>query len=48
MQAQHDPSGQNNRSYAFVYATDSGYQNGVTMEPKGKDGCSSGHMGWRD
>ena len=48
MQAQHDPSGQNNRSYAFVYATDSGYQNGTTMEPKGKDGCSSGHMGWRD
>ena len=48
MQAQHDPSGQNNRSYAFVYATDSGYQNGSTMEPKGKDGCSSGHMGWRD
>jgi hypothetical protein len=48
MMAQHDPSGQNNRSYAFVYATDSGYQNGVTMEPKGKDGCSSGHMGWRD
>lgn len=48
MQAQHDPSGQNNRSYAYVYATESGYQNGTTMEPKGKDGCSSGHMGWRD
>ena len=48
MQGQHDPSGQNNRSYAFVYATESGYQNGATMEPKGHDGCSSGHMGWRD
>ncbi len=48
MQGQHDPSGQNNRSYAYVYATESGYQNGGTMEPKGHDGCSSGHMGWRD
>lgn len=45
---QHDPSGQNNRSYAYVYATESGYQNGTTMEPKGHDGCSSGHVGWRD
>lgn len=48
LQGQHDPSGQNNRSFAYVYATESGYQNGGTMEPKGHDGCSSGHMGWRD
>ncbi len=48
MLGQHDPSGQNNRSYAYVYATESGYQNGGTMEPKGHDGCSSGHVGWRD
>jgi hypothetical protein len=45
---QHDPSGQNNRSWAYTYATESGYQNGSSMEPKGHDGCSSGHVGWRD
>lgn len=48
MFGQHDPSGQNNRSWAYTYATESGYQNGGSMEPKGHDGCSSGHVGWRD
>lgn len=48
MLGQHDPSGQNNRSFAYTYATDSGYQGGSNMEPKGQAGCSSGHFGWRD
>ena len=48
MMGQHDPSGQNNRSYTYTYATDSGSQNGATQEPKGHDGSSSGHFGWRD
>ena len=48
MMGEHDPSGQNNRSYTFTYSTDSGSQNGGTQEPKGHGGASSGHMGWRD
>lgn len=48
MLGQHDPSGQNNRSFGYTYATDSGFQGGSSMEPKGQAGCSSGHFGWRD
>lgn len=48
MMGQHDPSGQNNRSYTYTYATESGSQNGATQEPKGHGGASSAHMGWRD
>lgn len=48
MLGEHDPSGQNNRSFRYTYATDSGSQNGGTLEPKGHGGASSGHCGWRD
>lgn len=48
MQGQHDPSGQNNRSFRYVYASESGTQGGSSLEPKGQQGCSSGHYGWRD
>lgn len=48
MLGQHDPSGQNNRSYRWNYSTDSGYVGGSTMEPKGQAGCSSGWGGWKD
>jgi hypothetical protein len=39
---------QNNRSFRFTYATDSGFETGSTTQPKGKGGASSGHCGWRD
>jgi hypothetical protein len=48
MLGEHDPSGQNNRSFKYFYGTDSGFNGGASMEPKGHDGCSSGHFGWRD
>jgi hypothetical protein len=48
MLGQHDPSGQNNRSYRWNYSTDSGYVGGGSMEPKGQAGCSSGWGGWKD
>jgi hypothetical protein len=48
MLGEHDPSGQNNRSFKYTYATDSGFNGAASMEPKGHDGCSSGHFGWRD
>jgi hypothetical protein len=48
MLGQHDPSGQNNRSYRWNYSTDSGYVGAGTMEPKGQAGCSSGWGGWKD
>lgn len=48
MLGQHDPSGQNNRSWRWVYATDAASQGGSALEPKGQAGCSSGHCGWRD
>lgn len=48
MLGQHDPSGQNNRSYRWNFSTDSGYVGSGTMEPKGQAGCSSGWGGWRD
>lgn len=48
MLGEHDPSGQNNRSFRYTYASDSGSQNGATLEPKGHGGASSGHCGWRD
>jgi hypothetical protein len=48
MLGEHDPSGQNNRSFRYTYSTDSGYNGGSSMEPKGHDGASSGHCGWRD
>lgn len=39
---------QNNASWRFNYATESGFQGSSTMEPKGKAGASSGACGWRD
>lgn len=39
---------QNNRSFVLTYATNSGFETGVTTQPKGKGGCSSGHCGFRD
>jgi hypothetical protein len=48
MMGEHDPSGQNNRSFKFTYSTDSGFNGAASMEPKGHDGASSGHFGWRD
>ena len=39
---------QNNRSWRFNYATESGFRGGTTMEPKGKAGASSGVCAWRD
>lgn len=39
---------QNNISWRFNYATESGFQGGSTLEPKGHDGMSSGLCGWRD
>jgi hypothetical protein len=38
---------QNNISWKFLYATESGFQGGASMEPKGKAGASSGVCGWR-
>lgn len=37
---------QNNISWRFNYATESGFQGGVSMEPKGKGGASSGVGSW--
>ena len=39
---------QNNRSWRWNYATESGFQGSSTMEPKGKAGSSSGVCSWRD
>lgn len=40
---------QNNRSWRFTYATDTGFEGGATMQPKGgQSGRSSGHCFWRD
>jgi len=39
---------QNNISWRFNYGTESGFQGGSTMEPKGHAGSSSGHCWWRD
>ena len=44
----YDGGGQNNGSFKYTHATDSGFNGGAAMEPKGHGGCSSGHMGWRD
>ena len=38
---------QNNISWKFNYATESGFQGGASMEPKGKAGASSGACAWR-
>jgi len=38
---------QNNISWRFNYATESGFQGGSSMEPKGKAGSSSGACAWR-
>lgn len=40
--------GQNNGSFRITYSTDAGANLGSSGEPKGKGGCSSAHMGWRD
>jgi hypothetical protein len=37
---------QNNISWRFNYATESGFQGGASMEPKGKGGASSGVCSW--
>ena len=39
---------QNNGSWKFFYATETGFSGASTMEPKGKGGSSSGACGWRD
>ena len=39
---------QNNISWKFMYASESGANLGSTLEPKGKPGASSGHCSWRD
>jgi hypothetical protein len=39
---------QNNGSWKFFYATETGVSGASTMEPKGKGGSSSGACGWRD
>ena len=39
---------QNNLSWRFNYATESGFQGGSSMEPKGKAGSSSAVCAWRD
>jgi hypothetical protein len=39
---------QNNISWKFTYATETGFQGGASMEPKGKGGSSSGVMAWRN
>lgn len=39
---------QNNRAFILTYSTNSGFETGSTTQPKGKGGCSSGHMGFRD
>ena len=37
---------QNNISWRFNYATETGFQGGASMQPKGKPGASSGVCGW--
>jgi len=39
---------QNNISWKWIYATDSGFRGASSMEPKGKPGSSSGVCSWRD
>lgn len=39
---------QNNGSWKFYYATQSGFNTNSTTEPKGKGGSSSGHCWWRN
>jgi hypothetical protein len=39
---------QNNISWRFNYSTESGFQGGASMEPKGKAGMSSAVCGWTD
>jgi hypothetical protein len=39
---------QNNISWRWNYANESGFQGGSSMEPKGHAGMSSGACGWRD
>lgn len=48
MLGQHDPSGQNNRSHKWTYATETGVTGGADLEPKGHDGMSSAVGGWTD
>lgn len=38
---------QNNISWRFNYATETGFQGSSTMQPKGKTGASSGCCGWK-
>lgn len=38
---------QNNRAYRLNYTTDTGFEGGATMQPKGVGGRSSGNAGWR-
>lgn len=39
---------QNNISWRWNYSTESGFQGGASMEPKGKEGASSGICSWID
>lgn len=39
---------QNNIAWRWNYATESGFQGGASMEPKGKGGASSAVCAWRD
>jgi hypothetical protein len=39
---------QNNRSWRWNYATETGFEGGASMQPKGKPGASSGVCCWRD
>ena len=39
---------QNNIAWRFNYSTETGFQGGTSMEPKGKDGASSGVCSWTD
>lgn len=39
---------QNNLSWRFNYATESGFTGGASMQPKGHDGMSSAVCGWTD
>jgi len=44
----YDGSGQNNGSWKFYYATESGFTGGSDMEPKGHAGASSAYCWWRN
>ena len=48
MLGNYDGSGQNNGSFRWNYATNSGFNGDSSMEPKGKTGASSGVCAWRD